>query len=184
MALTRLGPNQLINLATNTTGNLDLTSQVTGTLPTGNGGTGSTTFSPGKILQTVTSTIDNSTETTTSQSFVTSSLQLNITPSATSSKILIFVIGGQAYVDVNAERMHTTIYRDSTNLGNSVRGLANYSTNSARPSLPHSMLVEDSPSSTSQINYRCYYNSDSGGSVYFGTGSMGKMTMTAMEIGA
>jgi len=41
MALTRLGPNQLINLASN----------VTGTLPAGNGGTGSTTFSPGKILQ-------------------------------------------------------------------------------------------------------------------------------------
>jgi len=174
MALTRLGLNQSINLASN----------VTGTLATGNGGTGATSFAPGKILQTVTSTITNSTESTTSASFVASSLQLNITPSATSSKILIFVIGGQAYVDANAERMHTTIYRDSTNLGDSSRGLANYSTNSAKPSVPHSMLVEDSPSSTSQINYRCYYDSDGGGSVYWGTGSMGKMTMTALEIGA
>ena len=42
MALTRLGLNQSINLATNTTGNLNLASQVTGTLPTGNGGTGAT----------------------------------------------------------------------------------------------------------------------------------------------
>ena len=39
MALTRLGPNQAINLSTNTTGNLNLTSQVTGALPVANGGT-------------------------------------------------------------------------------------------------------------------------------------------------
>ena len=37
MALTRLGPNQAINLASN----------VTGTLATGNGGTGATSFTPG-----------------------------------------------------------------------------------------------------------------------------------------
>ena len=41
MALTRLGLNQAVNLASN----------VTGTLPTANGGTGATSFSPGKILQ-------------------------------------------------------------------------------------------------------------------------------------
>ena len=44
MALTRLGPNQAINLSTNTTGNLNLASQVTGTLPTANGGTGATSI--------------------------------------------------------------------------------------------------------------------------------------------
>ncbi len=43
MALTRLGPNQSINLASN----------VTGTLPTANGGTGATSFTPGKVLQVV-----------------------------------------------------------------------------------------------------------------------------------
>ena len=41
MAITRLGPNQLLNLASN----------VTGTLPTGNGGTGATSFTAGKLLQ-------------------------------------------------------------------------------------------------------------------------------------
>ena len=51
MALTRLGLNQSINLATNTTGDLNLASQVTGTLATGNGGTGATSFAPGKLLQ-------------------------------------------------------------------------------------------------------------------------------------
>ena len=41
MAITRIGPNQSINLASN----------ITGTLPTANGGTGATSFSPGKALQ-------------------------------------------------------------------------------------------------------------------------------------
>ena len=45
MAITRLGPNQSVNLASN----------VTGTLPTANGGTGATSFAPGKILQIVSS---------------------------------------------------------------------------------------------------------------------------------
>ena len=37
-------------------GNINLTSQVTGALPTANGGTGATSFSPGKILQVVQAT--------------------------------------------------------------------------------------------------------------------------------
>ena len=40
MALTRIGLNQLINLASN----------VTGTLSTANGGTGATSFAEGKVL--------------------------------------------------------------------------------------------------------------------------------------
>ena len=47
MAITRLGPNQSVNLASN----------VTGTLPTANGGTGATSFAPGKVLQVVSSAI-------------------------------------------------------------------------------------------------------------------------------
>ena len=43
MALTRLGLNQSINLASN----------VTGTLPVANGGTGATSFAQGKVLQVV-----------------------------------------------------------------------------------------------------------------------------------
>ena len=38
-------------MALTTIKNLDLTSSVTGTLPTGNGGTGATSFAPGKVKQ-------------------------------------------------------------------------------------------------------------------------------------
>ena len=47
MAITRLGANQSVNLASN----------VTGTLPTANGGTGATSFTSGKLLQEVNSSM-------------------------------------------------------------------------------------------------------------------------------
>ena len=75
MALTRLGLNQAVNLATNTTG----------TLAVGNGGTGATSFSPGKVLQVKNVLI--STETVVSNNTYTDSgLTLAITPSLSSSK--------------------------------------------------------------------------------------------------
>ena len=53
MALTVVKTTALSGTITNAqlAGSIDLTSKVTGTLPTGNGGTGATSFSPGKIVQ-------------------------------------------------------------------------------------------------------------------------------------
>jgi len=45
MAITRLGPNNSTNIS-----GVNLTSQVTGTLPTGNGGTGATSFDPASLV--------------------------------------------------------------------------------------------------------------------------------------
>ena len=83
MALTRLGLNQSINLATN----------VTGTLATGNGGTGATSFSPGKVLQVVSSNnsygmTSSSTSLVDAESSSGVTWEPTITPSASSSKIL------------------------------------------------------------------------------------------------
>jgi len=115
MALTRIGPNQSVNL----------TSNVTGTLPVGNGGigiasgttdqflkfTGTTTLASaadnvGKILQIV-QKIDTTSRSTTSSTY-TSGIggALQITPSATSSKILIiasvtlYIPSGTAYATI------------------------------------------------------------------------------------
>ena len=67
---------------------IDVTKGITGTLPTANGGTGATSFSPGKILQ-VLNVEDDSATTTTNGNLQDTALALNITPSSTSSKILI-----------------------------------------------------------------------------------------------
>jgi len=81
MAITRLGLNQSVNLASN----------VTGTLPTGNGGTGATSFSPGKILQFKQKSLSGNFETSsTSYQDVISD---TITPSSSSNKIQIIMDG-------------------------------------------------------------------------------------------
>jgi len=87
MAITRLGPNNSTNIS-----GINLTSQVTGTLPTGNGGTGATSFSPGKILQVVNSinSYQESASSTSLSDILSASgttWETAITPSATSSKI-------------------------------------------------------------------------------------------------
>jgi hypothetical protein len=90
MAITRLGPNNSTNIS-----GINLTSQVTGTLPTGNGGTGATSFSPGKILQVVDAgasyqkTHSGNTSYVDVESSSGTVWEVAITPSSTSSKILI-----------------------------------------------------------------------------------------------
>jgi hypothetical protein len=154
MAITRLGPNQSINLASN----------ITGTLPTGNGGTGATSFAPGKVLQ-VLQAVKTDTVSTTSQSFADlTGMTQAITPSATSSKILIMFDGnfsaftqsgnGQA-VDFKLLRGSTDIYigdaasnrtRTSTNFR--PEGNGQYDVNPAK------IVFLDSPSTTSATTYK------------------------------
>ena len=54
-------------------GNINLTSQVTGTLPTANGGTGATSFSPGKVGQVIQNVITSGNTAATSTSFTATS---------------------------------------------------------------------------------------------------------------
>jgi hypothetical protein len=169
MAITRLGPNQSINLASN----------ITGTLATGNGGTGATSFAPGKVLQTITATTTSSTATT-STSFVVTNLTLNITPSATSSKIYVVACSGFYNASETGDQGAATIYRDSTNLG-STGGMVNTFGTDKRIIFPTTVCVLDSPNSTSQIAYAVYIRSYSGASQTLnGQGEEGQII--AMEI--
>ena len=84
MAITRIGPNQSINLASN----------ITGTLPTGNGGTGATSFNAAKILQVANyvNTYEHNTTGTSATDVLSSSgvsWEPSITPTVSTSKILV-----------------------------------------------------------------------------------------------
>ncbi len=80
MAITRIGPNQSINLASN----------ITGTLPTGNGGTGATSFAPGKVCKLYQLLKLRRINKYDGTAFTNvSGLSVAITPSATSSKIFL-----------------------------------------------------------------------------------------------
>jgi len=137
----------------------------------------------GKILQVITSN-DSSTRSTTSTSFVTASslLSINITPSASSSKI--FFIGSISLYQTNGNAFpEITIYRDSTDLSGGA-GLGGFRAGDGNQNMVFTAISHlDSPSSTSQINYRIYIKSGSGDSVALQQNN-NISTFTAFEIGA
>ena len=139
----------------------------------------------GKLLQVVTAT-DSTARNTNSTSFVTASntLSVNITPSATSSKIFV-IVNTTAYNNVSGKSMYLSIYRDSSDLGNGSSGMINsYDTDTSGQRTigqPTSMSVLDSPSSTSQLTYQVYVKTDTGGEIYFNCANI-KASITAFEI--
>lgn len=104
----------------------------------------------GTVLQVVQGQ-KTSRSTITSTSFVDVGLSVNITPSSTSSKILIMAsASGNSELSNNA--LYFTVYRDSTNLGGS-NGTGFIESPQARLQVPVSVSTLDSPATTSQINY-------------------------------
>lgn len=182
---------------------IDVTKGITGTIPVANGGTGVASGTTGQFLKfTGTTTLASSAlgatgkigqvltvvktpaaNSTTGTSFVSpSGAGINITPSATSSKILVSVQGGGTVVNTNATVLYATIYRGSTNLGSSSAGLQRQY-NNQRTDQPLSMQILDSPNSTSQQTYAIYYRSETNGQqVYMQDTASGDIIITAMEV--
>ena len=141
----------------------------------------------GKILQVVSDTL-TSEYTTGSASFSDTGLTLNITPSATSSKILIMVTG-TAYSNTAASRFILTLLRGSTNLAtgdsSGAYGFAGLTVNEGIQLVaPMAFNHLDSPSSTSQLTYKVQGRLQPGSGA--GQLSLNSTTSTiiAMEIGA
>ena len=165
---------------------IDVANMLTGTVPQGNvanASLGAVTALPGaiatgKVLQVVRDDTNSQTSTT-SSSYVATNLNVNITPSSTSSKIFVIVSG---FIDQEAANRaaRITIFRDSTNISSTELTL-NYST--VRILTPFTIHKLDSPSSTSQINYKLYLKSGSGGDqVSFNNDSSTRSQITAFEI--
>ena len=136
----------------------------------------------GKIGQVVSST-QSSNQSTTSTSYVTSNHSVTITPSSTSSKILVSVLGGGTYLFGTNYALYATIYRGGSNIG--VGGDSGFyrlfKSASGELIAPMSMYVLDSPSTTSATTYTAYYRSENGTTAYYNLGQVG-VTMTAMEV--
>ena len=133
------------------------------------------------ILQVITAT-DETLRSTTSTSFVTASntLSVDITPSATSSKIFVtadFASG----LSADDQAAMFTIYRDSTNLGNA-EGMVRQAAYNVGYDVyfPVGMNYLDSPSSTSELTYQVYMKVNTGTS-YINYGA-GKASITVFEV--
>ena len=139
----------------------------------------------GKVLQVVQGTHgteDNFGNT----SFQATETDVDITPSATSSKVLVTVHIPFVIITANEEFVFT-IYRDSTNLAlTAVRG---FCTMRAKDSDYYAGVFSasflDSPSSTSQLHYEAYVKRDTGsGNIYLNYNTAATSSITAIEIGA
>ncbi len=174
--------NNIINENANTItiGKAGDTTNIVGTLQ--NDGAALVT---GKVLQVVSAT-DSTERSTTSTSFVTASntLSVNITPSATSSKIFIISTFSGGNWTSGSNSAYYTIYRDSTNLAVGNNGMASVRADGggAGGIIPTSVSKIDTPNSTSQITYQIYVRSD-GATVAINNRANITGTIVAMEIG-
>ena len=165
--------------------NLDLTSSVTGTLPAANGGTGATSYTPGKVLQI--QSFDTTTSiSTTSTSFGATILTDQITPSATSSKILILINGGRSSYQTGATEGVQSLYVSVGGGGYSevasmMEGHRNGGTDGyGKPAT--AFIYLHSPSTTSTLDYKVYIKTNANG--YSVNSSNARISMTLMEIAA
>jgi hypothetical protein len=132
----------------------------------------------GKVLQVQNMTTTSGTSTT-SGSFVATSLTDTITPSATSSKILIIATGNLNNT-TGSQWTYATIAKDGTNLGNGFGMTGVYATGDNHSACTMTFL--DSPSSTSSLTYDVRIR------VTGGTGNWNQQvatsSLTLIEIGA
>jgi len=181
-------------IAGNTSGTITLDAPnvagtTTLTLPT-TSGTILTTTSPkaGNVIQVVQATT-RSTLSTTSSSYVATGFIGTITPSQTSSKILVMINGGQwRYTPVSSSEQLAQLYR-------SIGGAAYASVNNdideifispaaAVSAIPHSFVFLDSPATTSAVSYQPYWRNNSGsGTINYNFSSV-MITMTLIEVAA
>lgn len=103
-------------------------------------------------------------QSTTSSSYVTTGLQVNITPTSTSSKILVtsmssgFVSGGWGVY---------TIFRDSSGLVSGLGGWSSLAITQVNNWNPTHLQVLDEPNTTSQITYSLRVAKGSGTTFYY-----------------
>ena len=147
----------------------------------------------GKILQIVQTVDTTNEETTTSTSFVTTNVSVTITPTSSSSDMLVMANGGTVKVPGNGGYCNTTIYRGVTDLsagpnGMSVQGQA-YSGLASGPSgfdfrRPESLCFLDTgrASGVGAVTYTIYFRVSSQTATYNDVDS--PMTLTVMEIDA
>jgi hypothetical protein len=134
----------------------------------------------GSVLQVVSAVFGNNFSTT-SASFVAAPTTASITPKFSTSKILVRVSGGTTYVAGSSGQIATTIYRNSTNLGDTNRGFMEvYSGASGPIEAPVCMEYLDSPATTSSTAYTLYAKSLQG-TVYSNIDGT-YQTITLMEI--
>ena len=140
-------------------------------------------FPAGHVLQIINTW--NSTETyTTSSSYVQTNSSASITPSSSSSKILIIAANTLFWPQNGGTGAVATIYRDNTNIAPNDFVIRNYATaGGASVQMPGTIVLLDSPASTSSLTYTVRIKMVWGsGTIQWGSDSNEGEHMLLMEI--
>jgi len=153
---------------------VDLTSNVTGTLPAANGGA--------IILQVINAVVDTETINNTNV-FADTGLTASITPASTSNKVLIFASVAGVGKATNNTYVHLKLLRDTTDIVADFEQRGGASANTDTNKIGGcSVTYLDSPSTTSATAYKVQLKSGSN-NAYAQTGnSNSKSSITLMEI--
>lgn len=149
---------------------------------------GSRVMAPGHVVQVVSYGSKNEGRVeTSSTSFTPTFLKASITPTSTSSKILVFVSGTANNNATNGARICVNVYRDgSTDLADGEpNGLTSLrSASSTRVEASVACHGEDSPNTTSSVEYKVYIrNTDGAATVEFPSGTSNEIPrITLMEV--
>ena len=135
----------------------------------------------GRVLQVITA-VQSTEQSTASQSYVSCNTTVDITPSASSSKILV-TVAGTGRQNNASDTTFFTIFRDSTNLeATSDKGFSQTGALSGTRVLTGiSINFLDSPSSTSELTYALHMRSRNGGNARSSLENS-TTTITVMEI--
>ena len=133
-------------------------------------------ISTGKLLQVVSA--ETNTETTHSTSFADTTLTASITPSATSSKILILV---DQCIYWSANGLTIRILRDTTSIFEQPVAYTIHDGNASNNRQVYSLQYLDSPSSTSSLAYKTQCKLHSSGTIST-QNDANKSRITLMEI--
>jgi len=162
---------------------LNCTRGMTGNLPALNG-SALTNLSAGKVLQ-VQSGYLHSDQSTSATSDTATSLEDQITPSATSSKILVMVDGGRGSYGGGTCEGVIKIYRKiGSGSYSELRVAHNDSVQEAggygKPTIAFTML--DSPNTTDAVDYKVYIKTNA--NTFYFNSSGAQVSIVLMEIGA
>ena len=159
-------------------------------LPTGNGssgqvlttnGSGVLSFAQGgRILQVINGLLTTG-QSTTSTTYVDSGLSATITPSSSTSKILILVSASSVAVNTTARGVSVNLTRDSTPIVEFAQFLG-YSSNSESYNPSTSYL--DSPNTISAITYKVRYKVSTGSATAYFSDNASTSTIILMEVAA
>ena len=139
------------------------------------------TLPTGSVLQVVQGTLSTQANTT-STTYVSTGLTATITPTSTTSKILVTV--GCDLQGTASQNLNATIYRGATDLSGTSggAGFGFISSGTVGANIPFAMNYLDSPSTTSPTTYTVHYKT-TGGTIYVAVGNS-MCTITLMEIAA